>query len=68
MKEELLEDFARKGLLPPKAVAGWRAPVAGDVIPRPEPGEVVSFLTFHERGLGHPVHWFLRGLLHHWGL
>ena len=29
---------------------------------------MVSFLTFHERGLGYPAHWFLRGLLNEWGL
>ena len=29
---------------------------------------VVSFLAFHERGLGYPAHWFLHGLLNEWGL
>ena len=29
---------------------------------------MVSFLTFHERGLGYPAHWFQRGLLNEWGL
>ena len=29
---------------------------------------MVSFLTFHERELGYPAHWFLRGLLNEWGL
>ena len=29
---------------------------------------MVSFLIFHERGLGYPAHWFLRGLLNEWGL
>ena len=29
---------------------------------------MVSFLAFHERGLGYPAHWFLRGLLNEWGL
>ena len=29
---------------------------------------MVSFLTFHERGLGYPTHWFLRGLLNEWDL
>ena len=28
----------------------------------------MSFLTFHERGLGYPAHWFLRGLLNECGL
>ena len=35
---------------------------------QPRPGEVVSFLAFHERGLGYPAHWLLRGLLNEWGL
>ena len=29
---------------------------------------MVSFLAFHERGLGYPAHWFLRRLLNEWGL
>ena len=29
---------------------------------------MVSFLTFHERGLGYPTHRFPRGLLNKWGL
>jgi len=29
---------------------------------------MVSFLAFHEHGLGYPTHWFLRGLLNEWGL
>ena len=33
-----------------------------------DPDEVVSFFVFHERGLGYPTHWFLRGLLNEWGL
>jgi hypothetical protein len=27
---------------------------------------VVSFVTFHERGLGMPPSWFMRALLHHY--
>lgn len=68
MREELLEDFAVKGLLPPKAVASWRALEPRIVVPRPKPDEVVSFLTFHKRRLGYPAHWFLRKLLCAWGL
>ena len=29
---------------------------------------MVSFLTFHESGLGYPTYWFLCGLLNEWGL
>ena len=35
---------------------------------QPQPDEVVSFLMFHECGLGYPAQWFLRGLLNEWGL
>ena len=40
----------------------------GEAFPRPRAGEVVSFLSFHEHGLGYPTHRFLRGLLNEWGL
>ena len=40
----------------------------GEAFPRPQAGEVISLLAFHERGLGYPMHWFLRGLLYEWGL
>ena len=68
MDEEVLATFAEKGLLSSKEVAHWRAPVPGEVVPQPWVDEVVSFLAFHECGLGYPAHWFLRGLLNEWGL
>ena len=40
----------------------------GEAFLWPRADEVVSFLAFHERGLGYPVHWFLRRLLNEWGL
>ena len=67
MRESVLKAFAVKGFLPPKEEAHWRAP-GGEEFPQPRPHEVVFFLTFHERGLGYPTHWFLRGLLNEWGL
>ena len=63
----MLEAFIAKGFLSPQEVAHWRVP-GGEEFPQPRPNEVVSFLTFHERGLGYPAHWFLRGLLNEWGL
>ena len=66
MRESMLKAFAAKGFLPPKEVAHWRAPGREEFL-QPWPDEVVSFLTFHERGLGYPVHWFLCGLLNEWG-
>ena len=64
----MLAAFTKKGLVPPKEVMHWRAPAPGEVVPRPWANEVVSFLAFHGRGLGYPVHWFLCGLLNEWGL
>ena len=62
-----MKAFAMKGILPPKEMAHQRAP-RREEFPQARPGEVVSFLAFHERGLGYPTHWFLRGLLNVWGL
>ena len=67
MRKSVLEAFVKKGFLPPQEVAHWRVP-GREEFPQPRPDEVVSFLTFHERGLGYPTHWFLRGLLNEWGL
>ena len=67
MRESVLKAFVVKGFLPPKEVAHWRAP-RREEFSQPRPDEVVSFLTFHERGLGYPAHWFLHGLLNEWGL
>ena len=55
MRKSVLESFVKKGFLPPMEVAHWRAPGRED-FPQPRPGEVVSFLAFHERGLGYPEH------------
>ena len=67
MRESVLKAFVVKGFLPLKEVAHWRAPGRQE-FPQPRPNEVVSFLTFHEHGLGYPAHWFLRGLLNEWDL
>ena len=67
VRESVLKAFVTKGFLPPKEVAHWRA-LGREEFPQPRPDEVVSFLTFHEHGLGYPMHWFLRGLLNEWGL
>ena len=67
MRESVHAAFPEKGFVSPKEVAHWRAP-AGEDFSQPQAGEVVSFLAFHERGLGYPTHWFLHGLLNEWGL
>ena len=66
--EEVLAIFTEMGLLPSKDVAHWRAPTSGKVVLQPWADEVISFLAFHERGLGYPAHWFLHGLLNEWGM
>ena len=43
-------------------------PNAGQIIPTPEPHERVVFLTHFVRGLGFPVHPFVRGLMFYYGL
>ena len=55
MRESVLEAFAVKVFLPPKEVAHWWTPGREDFL-QPWAGEVVSFLAFHERGLGYPTH------------
>ncbi|RLN19608.1 putative retrotransposon protein [Panicum miliaceum] len=64
--EDRLQDFTENGLLPQKAVVHWRAPLAEHEEPQPEADQIVSFLAFHERGLGYPGHLFLRGVLNKW--
>ena len=56
MDEEMLAAFAEKGLLPSKEVAHWRAPTPREVVPQRWADEVISFLAFHEHGLGYPTH------------
>jgi len=56
MRESVLKAFVAKRFLPPKEVAHWRVPRQKES-PQPQPNEVVSFITFHERGL-----------LNEWGL
>ena len=41
---------------------------AGQIIPTPEPHERVVFLTHFVRGLGFPLHPFVRGLMFYYGL
>ena len=45
-----------------------RLPNAGQIVPMPEPRERVVFLTHFVRGLGFPLHPFVRGLMFYYGL
>ena len=40
----------------------------GQIVPTPEPHERVVFLTHFVRGLGFPLHLFIRGLMFYYGL
>ena len=43
-------------------------PDAGQIVPTPEPHERVVFLTHFVRGLGFPLHPFVRDLMFYYGL
>ena len=45
-----------------------RLPDGGQLIPTPEPHERMVFLTHFLRGLGVPLHPFVRGLMFYYGL
>ena len=45
-----------------------RLPNAGQIVPMPEPHERVVFLTHFVRGLGFPLHPFVRALMFYYGL
>ena len=45
-----------------------RLPDEGQLIPTPRPQERVVFLTHFLRGLGFPLHPFIRGLMFYYGL
>ena len=45
-----------------------RLPARGQVIPTPEPGESVVFISHLRRGLGFPMDPFVRGLMFYYGL
>ena len=53
------------GILPDRVTAGWR-PASGEPFPMPNTDEAVVFEDYFWRGLGFPVHSFLRDLLEFW--
>ena len=53
------------GVLPNRATVGWR-PALGEPFPMPNTDEVVVFEDYFWRGLGFPVHPFLRDLMELW--
>ena len=67
---EVLQSLVDNGLLRPITNPDrpeWIAP-SGEPEPRPHEGYIVSFVSFHERGLGMPVDRFMRALPHYYGM
>jgi hypothetical protein len=67
--EEMLQSLVDGGLLRPVTDPSrpeWIAPY-GEPEPRPRDGYVVSFVSFHECGLGVPADRFMRALPHYYG-
>ena len=67
---EVLQSLVDDGLL--RSITNpdrpeWIAPL-GEREPRPREGYVVSFVSFHERGLGVPADRFMRALPHYYGV
>ena len=68
--EEMLQSIVDGGLLRPvidPTRLEWIASY-GEPEPRPHDGYVVSFISFHERGLGVPTDRFMWALPHYYGV
>ena len=63
--EAELNRMVEAGVLPDCVTAGWR-PANGEPYPMPYTDEAVVFEDYFLRGLGFPVHPFLRDLLELW--
>ena len=66
VKEENIKKLREAGYL--VADIAHRLPNAGQIVPTPEPHDRVVFLTHFVRGLGFPLHPFVRGLMFYYGL
>ena len=67
---EKLQSLVDAGLLRPNSDSDepeWIAP-RNESEPRPHDGYMVSFVVFHERGLGLPADQFMRALPHYYGV
>ena len=60
-----LETLVSASLLPEKSVIQWR-PALGEDCPYENTGEIVSFTSYLERGLGFPCSFFFSGLLRYY--
>jgi len=65
--EAELKRMVTAGVLPDRVTVGWR-PASGEPFPMPNTDEVVVFEDYFWRGLGFPIHPFLRDLLVFWSI
>ena len=68
MKEAALTKLRTDGYLPPADRLPTRAPSSKEVLPEPRNNERVLFVKSVYRGLGFPLHDFVRGLLYAYGV
>ena len=68
MKEATLTKLRNDGFLPSADKLRVRAPSAKEVLPEPREKERVLFVEAMYRGLGFPLHDFVRGLLYAYGV
>jgi hypothetical protein len=69
--EKKLQELVRDGLLRSRTsrdLPNWRVPPTNHREPTPSEGYVVSFVAFHERGLGVPPSQFMRAIPHYYGV
>ena len=64
--ESLVDDSLLRPVTDPSR-AEWIA-LGAESEPRPRDGYIVSFVSFHERGLSLPADRFMRALLHYYGV
>jgi len=70
VSEETLQSLIDDGLLCPITDPNrpeWIA-LGSEPEPRPCDGYIVSFVSFHERGLGVPADWFMQALPHYYSV
>ena len=66
VKKKDIKELREAGYLAKEIVR--RLPAKGQIVPTLEPHERVVFLTHFVRGLGFPLHPFVRGLMFYYGL
>ena len=66
VQEKDIKKLREAGYLAKKI--GHRLPTAGQMVPTLEPHERVVFLPHFVRGLGFPLHPFVRGIMYYYGI